>query len=43
MQNFKAHLDIMGINPFVYIPDEILNSIFIQAGKKRVQFKCAAK
>ena len=30
---FSAEIDIIGINPFVYMPDEVLKSIFIQANK----------
>ncbi len=32
---FQATLDIIGINPFVFVPDEILQAIFAQAGKDR--------
>ncbi len=32
---FSAQLDIIGINPFVLIPDAILQSIFVQAKKDR--------
>jgi hypothetical protein len=32
---FNATLDIIGINPFVYVPKQILQEIFIQAGKDR--------
>ena len=30
---FSAEIEIIGINPFVYMPDEVLKSIFIQANK----------
>jgi hypothetical protein len=33
--HFTAILDITGINPFVFIPEEILNSIFLHAGKTK--------
>ncbi|MBW7674434.1 YdeI/OmpD-associated family protein [Chryseobacterium chendengshani] len=32
---FTAKLEIIGINPFVFIPDEILNKIFKQSGKNK--------
>lgn len=35
MYNFKAKIDIIGINPFVFVPDDILQKIFKDAGKDR--------
>ncbi len=35
MNTFRAILDIIGGNPFVYLPDKILESIFQQAGKSK--------
>ncbi|MGF7232560.1 YdeI/OmpD-associated family protein [Arachidicoccus sp.] len=32
---FSAAIDLIGINPFVYLPEHILNAIFIQANKKK--------
>lgn len=32
---FLAKIDIIGINPFVYLPDNILHSIFVQAKKDK--------
>jgi hypothetical protein len=32
---FKAEIEIIGINPFVFVPDNILKSIFFQAGKDK--------
>lgn len=32
MHKFKAQLEIIGINPFVFVPDKILKAIFRQAG-----------
>jgi hypothetical protein len=32
---FKAKIEIIGINPFVFVPDKILISIFEQAGKDK--------
>lgn len=32
---FKATLEIIGINPFVFVPDNILLSVFKQAGKNK--------
>ncbi|WP_207421354.1 hypothetical protein [Desertivirga brevis] len=35
MFKFTATIEIIGINPFVFVPDDILNSIFEQAGKSK--------
>ena len=35
MHNFTANLEIIGINPFVFVPKEILDSLFQQAGKDK--------
>ncbi len=35
MHIFKAKIDIIGINPFVFIPEQILKEIFVQAGKDK--------
>ena len=32
---FSAKIEIIGINPFVYLPENVLQSIFIQAGKDK--------
>ncbi len=32
---FRATLEIIGINPFVFVPETILNNIFTQAGKNK--------
>lgn len=32
---FTAKLEIIGINPFVFLPDEILNTIFKESGKSK--------
>ena len=32
---FSAKIEIIGINPFVYLPENVLKSIFIQAGKAK--------
>lgn len=37
MKQFEATLEIIGINPFVYVPEEILYYIFEKAGKDRGQ------
>lgn len=34
-KSFKANIDIIGINPFVFVPDMILASIFKQAQKDK--------
>ena len=33
MKEFTAQLEIIGINPFVFIPEQILNDIFVEAGQ----------
>lgn len=35
MYAFKAKIELIGINPFVFVPDKILNNIFIEAGKSK--------
>jgi hypothetical protein len=35
MQTFKARLDIIGINPFVFVPAPILEEIFRKAGRDK--------
>lgn len=35
MHQFKAALEIIGINPFVYVPVAILEDIFAKAGKNK--------
>jgi len=35
MQKFKATLEIIGINPFVFVPQQILNVIFMQAKRNK--------
>lgn len=35
MHQFKAIIDIIGINPFVFVPEKLLNEIFRQAGKEK--------
>ena len=35
MHAFKATLEIIGINPFVFVPEEILKQIFKEAGKDK--------
>lgn len=37
MQPFKARLEIIGINPFVFVPEKILQRIFSEAGKDKGQ------
>lgn len=32
---FSATIEIIGINPFVYLPEDVLNSVFQQAGKNK--------
>lgn len=33
--NFSATIEIIGINPFVFVPEKVLQEIFRQAGKDR--------
>ncbi len=35
MEHFSATIDIIGINPFVFIPDKILEEIFVQAKQRK--------
>src|SRR4051812_11038401 len=35
MHHFKAEIDIIDINPFVFVPDNILQEIFKLAGKDK--------
>ena len=35
MNKFKADIEIIGINPFVFVPEKILKRIFKQAGKDK--------
>lgn len=34
MLQFKAKIQIIGINPFVFLPDKVLKALFKQAGKE---------
>jgi hypothetical protein len=35
MYKFRAIIEIIGINPYVAVPDKILKEIFLQAGKEK--------
>lgn len=35
MCEFTAKLEIIGINPFVFVPDNVLSAVMIQAGKNK--------
>ncbi len=35
MQPFNAQIEIIGVNPYVLLPDEVLAAIFKQAGKDK--------
>ncbi|HEY4111879.1 YdeI/OmpD-associated family protein [Puia sp.] len=35
VQKFKARIELIGINPFVFVPEEILMEIFRQSGKDK--------
>ncbi len=32
---FRARIEIIGVNPFVYLPDDVLENLFISAGRDR--------
>ena len=32
---FKAKIEIIGVNPFVFLPDKVLHEVFMQAGKNK--------
>jgi hypothetical protein len=40
---FSTEIKIIGINPFVFIPDETLNYVFNQAGKNKGQLPITMK
>ena len=35
MCKFTAKLEIIGINPFVFVPENVLNSVLLQAGRDK--------
>ena len=35
MQKFEAKIELIGINPFVFVPENILAKLFAQAGKNK--------
>lgn len=35
MHTFEANIDIIGVNPFVFVPMDILHQLFIDAGKEK--------
>lgn len=35
MNKFKAEIEIIGVNPFVFLPDKVLTALFKQAGKDK--------
>ena len=35
MIKFKAKIEIIGVNPFVFLPEKVLQQIFAQAGKDK--------
>ncbi|TCD26888.1 DUF1905 domain-containing protein [Pedobacter psychrodurus] len=40
---FTSEIKIIGINPFVFVPDEALNYVFYQAGKNKGQLPITMK
>ncbi|MGC4039432.1 MAG: hypothetical protein QM710_01180 [Flavobacterium sp.] len=41
MHTFKAEIKIIGINPYVFVPEEILTAIFMEAKKTKALFPYA--
>lgn len=35
VNKFKATIEIIGINPFVFVPEEVLQALFKQSGKEK--------
>jgi hypothetical protein len=35
MIKFRAKIEIIGVNPFVFLPDRVLQEVFMQAGKSK--------
>ena len=35
MHKFKASIDIKGVNPYVYVPEQILKEIYVLAGRDK--------
>ena len=35
MHSFEAKIEIIGINPFVFVPEHILKKIFVESGKDK--------
>lgn len=35
MHKFKSKIEIIGVNPFVFVPDKILRALFRKAGKDK--------
>ena len=35
MIKFKAKIEIIGVNPFVFLPERVLQEVFLQAGKNK--------
>ena len=35
MLKFRAKIEIIGVNPFVFLPDRVLQEVFTQAGKSK--------
>jgi len=35
MRKFKAKIELIGINPFVFVPEKILKEIFLHSGKDK--------
>ena len=32
---FKAKIEIIGVNPFIFLPERVLHKVFVQAGKDK--------
>ncbi|WP_158275394.1 hypothetical protein [Pedobacter sp. HMWF019] len=35
MNKFSASIEIIGINPYVFVPDSVLKDLFREAGKNK--------
>lgn len=40
---FKASIEIIGVNPYVLLPEKVLNAIFEQAQNPKDQFQLKGK
>jgi hypothetical protein len=43
MKKFAAHIEIIGINPFVFVPEEVLAAVCKRAGKEKGPIRVRGK